>query len=99
MKLRTALKNKVNNLCSAQGSNLNKETLSSEKGLRRVLEMRFEAAGESGAEDHHRADSQSEREHCRAGADHRQGRPEAGGHTNLTSIKGIGGLAPASCCR
>jgi len=42
VKLRTALKNKVNNLCSAHGVNLNKESLASEKGLRMVLEMRFD---------------------------------------------------------
>jgi transposase len=34
VKLRTALKNKVNNICSAHGVNLNKESLASEKGLR-----------------------------------------------------------------
>src|SRR5499433_2506665 len=33
VKLRTALKNKVNNLMSARGIELNKESLSSEKGL------------------------------------------------------------------
>jgi len=42
VKLRTALKNKVNNVCSAHGVNLNKESLGSEKGLRAVLEMRFD---------------------------------------------------------
>jgi transposase len=42
VKLRTALKNKVNNLCSAHGVNLNKESLGSEKGLRAVLEMQFD---------------------------------------------------------
>lgn len=42
VKLRTALKNKVNNLCSAYGVNLNKESLGSQKGLRTVLEMRFD---------------------------------------------------------
>src|SRR5438552_1156070 len=34
VKLRTALKNKVNNLLSARGIELDKESLSSEKGLR-----------------------------------------------------------------
>src|SRR5438552_17495187 len=42
VKLRTALKNKVNNLCSAHGVNLNKESLASEKGLKAVLDMHFE---------------------------------------------------------
>src|SRR6202007_340580 len=42
VKLRTALKNKVNNLCSAHGVNLHKESLASEKGLKAVLEMHFD---------------------------------------------------------
>src|ERR1051325_6620866 len=42
VKLRTALKNKINNLCSAQGVNLGKESLSSEKGLRAVLAIDFD---------------------------------------------------------
>src|SRR5580698_8413468 len=42
VKLRTALKNKANNICSAQGVNLNRESLSSEKGLRAVGQMPFE---------------------------------------------------------
>src|SRR5205085_11043114 len=43
VKLRTALKNKINNICSAYGVNLNKESLASEKGLRAVLEMPFDS--------------------------------------------------------
>src|SRR5215471_4020185 len=42
VKLRTALKNKINNLCSAHGVNLDKESLGSEKGLKAVLEMKFD---------------------------------------------------------
>ena len=42
VKLRTALKNKVNNLLSARGMELEKEELSSEKGLTRVLAMDVE---------------------------------------------------------
>ena len=41
VKSRTALKNKVNNLLSARGVNLKKESLASEKGLREVLGMYF----------------------------------------------------------
>jgi len=41
VKQRTALKNKVNNLLSSQGVNLSKESLTSEKGLRQVLGMKF----------------------------------------------------------
>ena len=42
VKLRTALKNKVNNLLSARGIELDKESLSSEKGLTWVLEQKIE---------------------------------------------------------
>jgi len=39
VKLRTSLKNKINNILSAHGINLKKEALSSEKGLSEVLGM------------------------------------------------------------
>ena len=42
VKQRTALKNKINNIFSAQGVNLGKESLASEKGLRAVVEARFD---------------------------------------------------------
>src|SRR6201993_1153442 len=42
VKLRTALKNKVNNILAAHGINLAKEALSSEKALVGVLEMHFD---------------------------------------------------------
>ena len=42
VKLRTALKNKVNNLLSARGIELDKEALSSEKGLAAALQQRVE---------------------------------------------------------
>ena len=42
VKLRTALKNKVNNILSARGLNLAKEALSSEKKLTEVLELPFD---------------------------------------------------------
>lgn len=41
VKSRTALKNKVNNLLSARGVNLSRESLASEKGLKEVLGMCF----------------------------------------------------------
>jgi hypothetical protein len=43
VKLRTALKNKINNILSAHGINLEKEALSSEKKLNEVLGMKFDA--------------------------------------------------------
>jgi transposase len=42
VKLRTALKNKINNILSARGLNLPKEALSSEKKLAEVLELPFD---------------------------------------------------------
>src|SRR5260221_5333622 len=42
VKLRTALKNKVNNILSAHGINLEREALSSEKKLNEVLALRFD---------------------------------------------------------
>jgi len=39
VKLRTTLKNKINNILSANGINMKKEALSSERGLREVLGM------------------------------------------------------------
>ena len=42
VKLRTALKNKINNIFSAHGINLSKESLASEKGLNAVLETQID---------------------------------------------------------
>ena len=42
VKLRTALKNKINNILSARGLNLPKDALSSEKKLAEVLELPFD---------------------------------------------------------
>ena len=93
VKLRTALKNKVNNICSAHGINLDKESLSSEKGLKAVLEIRFDllvnlelriivdqirSLNKSIAELEETISKESQK---------------LGGHKNLTSIKGIGGLS------
>ena len=93
VKLRTALKNKVNNICSAHGINLDKESLSSEKGLKTVLEIRFDllvnlelriivdqirSLNKSIAELEETISKESQK---------------LQGHKNLTSIKGIGGLS------
>ena len=42
VKLRTALKNKINNILSAHGIHVAKEALSSDKALKAVLEMPFD---------------------------------------------------------
>ena len=93
VKLRTALKNKVNNICSAHGVNLNKESLGSEKGLKAVLEMHFEPLVHLELEiivDQIRSLNQSI-----AKLEETIGKEgqKLEGHKNLTSIKGIGGLS------
>ena len=93
VKLRTALKNKVNNLCSAQGVNLNKESLASEKGLRAVLEMRFDPLVNLELKiiiDQIRSLNQSIAELEETIGKEGQ---KLEGHKNLTSIKGIGRLS------
>lgn len=92
VKLRTALKNKINNLLSARGIELEKEELSSEKGLMRVLAMNVEELT--------RFELQVLVEQIRS-LNHsiaelekvidREGQ-KLKGHGNLTSIKGIGSL-------
>jgi transposase len=92
VKLRTALKNKVNNLLSARGIELEKEALSGERGLLRVLEMdveeltRFELqviVGQIRSLNHSITELEKVID--------REGR-KLKGHGNLTSIKGIGSL-------
>jgi transposase len=92
VKLRTALKNKVNNLLSARGIELEKEGLSSEKGLTRVLAMDVEELT--------RFELQVIVEQIRSlnrsiaeleKVIEREGK-KLKGHGNLTSIKGIGSL-------
>jgi transposase len=93
VKLRTALKNKVNNLCSAHGVNLSKESLASEKGLRAVLQMQFEPLVNLELKiiiDQIRSLNQSIAELEETIGKEGQ---KLEGHKNLTSIKGIGGLS------
>jgi transposase len=93
VKLRTALKNKVNHVCSAHGVNLNKESLASEKGLRVVLEMRFDPLVNLELKiiiGQIRSLNQSIAELEQTIGKEGQ---KLEGHKNLTSIKGIGGLS------
>jgi transposase len=92
VKLRTALKNKVNNLLSARGIELEKEELSGEKGLTRVLVMdveeltRFELqvlVEQIRSLNHSIAELEKVID--------REGK-KLKGHGNLTSIKGVGSL-------
>ena len=93
VKLRTALKNKVNNVCSAHGVNLSKESWASEKGLRAVLEMRFDPLVNLELKiiiDQIRSLNQSIAELEQTIGKEGQ---KLEGHKHLTSIKGIGGLS------
>jgi len=93
VKLRTALKNKVNNVCSAHGVNLHKESLASEKGLRAVLEMPFDGLVNLELKiiiDQIRSLNKSIAELEEAIGTEGQ---KLEGHRNLTSIKGIGRLS------
>ena len=93
VKLRTALKNKINNLCSAHGINLSKESLTSEKGLRAVLAMQFDVLVNLELKiivDQIRSLNKSIAELEETITKEGQ---KLKGHTNLISIKGIGGLS------
>jgi transposase len=90
VKSRTALKNKVNNLLSARGVNLNKESLASEKGLQAVSGMYFGTTVD--LELHVLVDQIRSLNHSIAAIEKgiaEQG-PKLPGYENLTSIKGIG---------
>jgi len=92
VKLRTALKNKVNNLLSARGIELGKEDLSGEKGLKRVLEQSLEGLAQVELEiivEQIRSLNRgvSRLEQVIEGA-----AKKLPGFANLTSIKGIGSL-------
>src|SRR6204780_2578513 len=92
VKLRTALKNKVNNILSARGLNLAKEALSSEKKLNEVLALQFDAMVQIELEviiEEIRSLNQKVAKLEKTIAE--QG-SKLEGHRNLTSIKGIGPL-------
>jgi transposase len=92
VKLRTALKNKINNILAAHGINLAKEALSSEKALAAVLEMQFDEMVEVELQvivEQIRGLNQSIGKLEQTIRDRGQ---KLKGHRNLTSIKGIGNL-------
>ena len=93
VKQRTALKNKINNIFSAHGINLRRESLASEKGLKAVLEARLEGMAELEVKilvEQIRALNKSIAELEEIIGRESQ---KLDGHKNLTSIKGIGGLS------
>jgi len=92
VKLRTALKNKVNNILSAHGINLEKEALSSEKKLSEVLGMKFDPMIRIELKvivEQIRSLNQSIAELEKTITEEGS---KLEGHKNLTSIKGIGPL-------
>lgn len=93
VKQRTALKNKINNIFSAQGVNLGKESLASEKGLRTVLEARFDALVDVELKILVEQIRALNRSIAELEQTIRQQGQRLEGHRNLTSIKGIGGLS------
>jgi len=95
VKLRTALKNKINNICSAHGINLKRECLSSEKGLNRILEFSFDPMVKIEVRvlvDQIRSLNKSIKELEEAIKD---AGSKLSGSKNLKSIKGIGDLGSA----
>ncbi|HEX4543029.1 MAG TPA: IS110 family transposase [Candidatus Acidoferrum sp.] len=93
VKLRTALKNKINNILSAHGINLAKEALSSEKKLNEILALPFDPMIRIELQvivEQIRSLNQSiaalEKTIAEEGS-------KLEGHKNLTSIKGIGPLS------
>lgn len=92
VKLRTALKNKINNTLSAQGINLKKEALGSDRKLEQILDLNL--TGSAMLElriviQQIRNLNQSVRELETAIGERAR---QVKGHRNLTSIKGIGEL-------
>lgn len=90
VKLRTTLKNKINNILSAHGINMKKEALSSERGLRDVLGMPLGAVVDLELkvlvdQIHSLNNSVAELEKVI-----RSEGEKLRGHKNLRSIKGIG---------
>jgi transposase len=95
VKLRTALKNKVNNILSARGINLAKEALSSEKKLSEVLELPFDELVRIELRvivTQIRSLNQSIQELEKTIGEEGS---KLEGHKNLTSIKGIGKITGA----
>jgi transposase len=93
VKLRTSLKNKVNNILSAHGINLQKEALSSEKKLQEILAMKFDPMLKLELEvmvEEIRSLNQRIAKLEKTIGDEGS---KLEGHKNLTSIKGIGPLS------
>lgn len=95
VKQRSALKNKINNVLSARGLNLDREALSSEKQLSQVLSLPFDEAVQ--VELRIIASQIRSLNHSIGELDQAiaEASSELEGHTSLTSIKGIGATTSA----
>jgi transposase len=93
VKLRTALKNKVNNILSAHGINLAKEALSSEKKLQAILGMKFDSMVKVELEVIIEEIRSLNQRIARLEETISDEGSKLEGHKNLTSIKGIGPLS------
>jgi len=95
VKLRTALKNKINNILSARGLNLEKEALSSEKKLNEIVSLPFDEIVQIEL----RVIAEQIRSLNKSIADLEKTIGEEGskleGHKGLSSIKGIGKVTGA----
>ena len=92
VKLRTALKNKIKNIASAHGINLKKEELSSEKGLEKVLGIRFEPLVKLEVEVLVNQIRSLNKSICELDKAIKDEGSKLKGHKNLKSIKGVGDL-------
>ncbi len=92
VKLRTAPKNKINNILAAHGINLAKEALSSEKALSGVLEMHFDEMVELELQVIVEQDRGLNRSIEKLEQTIKDRGQKLKGHRNLTSVKGIGNL-------
>ncbi|MDR4497101.1 MAG: IS110 family transposase [Candidatus Scalindua sp.] len=90
VKLRTTLKNKINNIASSYGIQLRKEAMSSEKGLREVLTLEVDELSKVEIEVMVEQIRSLNRGNEKLEKEIREEGKKMPGHKNLTSIKGIG---------
>jgi transposase len=93
VKLRTSMKNKINNILSAHGINLEREALSSEKKLNEVLAMKFDVMVKIELEVLVEEIRSLNEKIARLEKAITGEGSKLEGHKNLTSIKGIGPLS------
>ena len=92
VKLRTALKNKINNIFSVHGIHLNKESLASEKGLKAALETQIDLLVDLEVKILVEQIQALNKTITQLEQTIRRESQNLEGYRNLTSIKGISGL-------